>query len=84
MMNVPKLLEISAHPQQVSICRCNYFSSSFSTTLFMNFPIAASDSLEVSSERTPQESGVRSETVSEEESCDEELDEFAVDDEKLR
>uniref|UniRef100_A0A915PYT7 Protein furry C-terminal domain-containing protein n=1 Tax=Setaria digitata TaxID=48799 RepID=A0A915PYT7_9BILA len=47
---------------------------------------AASDSLEVSSERTPLESGIRSETISEEESCDEELedDEFVVDDEKLR
>ncbi|VDN03343.1 unnamed protein product [Thelazia callipaeda] len=47
---------------------------------------AASDSLEVSSERTPLQSGARSETVSEDESCDEELeeDEFVVDDEKLR
>ncbi|KAK6100762.1 Cell morphogenesis N-terminal family protein [Brugia pahangi] len=45
---------------------------------------AASDSLEVSSERTPLESGIRSESVSEEESCEEELDEFAIDDEKLR
>ncbi|VDK63731.1 unnamed protein product [Onchocerca ochengi] len=46
---------------------------------------AASDSFEVSSEKTPLESGIRSETISEEESCDEELeDEFAVDDEKLR
>ncbi|VDO71296.1 unnamed protein product [Onchocerca flexuosa] len=46
---------------------------------------AASDSFDVSSEKTPLESGIRSETISEEESCDEELDdEFAVDDEKLR
>uniref|UniRef100_A0A0R3RB26 Autophagy_act_C domain-containing protein n=1 Tax=Brugia timori TaxID=42155 RepID=A0A0R3RB26_9BILA len=45
---------------------------------------AASDSLEVSSERTPLESGIRSESVSEEESCEEELDEFAIDDEKHR
>ncbi|EJD74055.1 SAX-2 protein [Loa loa] len=45
---------------------------------------AASDSLDVSSERTPIGAGIRSETASEEESCEELEDEFAIDDEKLR